>query len=114
MNVQQFTKIGKHAFISGGGGVNKDVPPYVKAARFPLSYIGVNSVGMRRRGFDSKTINSILEIYRILFVRGYNTSNALKLIEAEIEDSMEKDEITTFVRNSVRGIMKGFGAAEKR
>jgi UDP-N-acetylglucosamine acyltransferase len=114
VNVQQFTKIGKHAFISGGGGVNKDVPPYVKAARFPLSYIGVNSVGMRRRGFDSKTINSILEIYRILFVRGYNTSNALKLIEAEIEDSMEKDEITTFVRNSVRGIMKGFGAAEKR
>jgi len=112
VNVQQFTKIGKHAFISGGGGVNKDVPPYVKAARFPLSYIGVNSVGMRRRGFDSKTINSILEIYRILFVRGYNTSNALKFIESEIEDSAEKDEITTFIRNSVRGIMKGFATTE--
>ncbi len=108
VNVQQFTKIGKHTFISGGGGVNKDVPPYVRAARFPLSYIGVNSVGLRRRGFDSKTINLILEIYRILFIRGYNTSNALKLIETEIEDSPVKDEITQFIRNSVRGIMKGF------
>lgn len=108
VNVQQFTKIGKHSFISGGGGVNKDVPPFVKAARFPLSYIGVNSVGLRRRGFESHQINIILEIYRILFVRGYNVSNALKIIEAEIEDSPEKDEITTFVRESVRGIMKGF------
>ena len=108
VNVQQFTKIGKHSFISGGGGVNKDVPPYVRAARFPLSYIGVNSVGLRRRGFDSDTINLILEIYRILFIRGYNTSNALKIIEAEVNDSPVKDEITQFIRNSVRGIMKGF------
>lgn len=113
VNVQQFTKIGKHSFISGGGGVNKDVPPFVKAARFPLSYIGVNSVGLRRRGFDSHQINIILEIYRILFVRGYNVSNALKIIEAEIEDSPEKDEITTFVRESVRGVMKGFVTENK-
>lgn len=113
VNVQQFTKIGKHSFISGGGGVNKDVPPFVKAARFPLSYIGVNSVGLRRRGFESHQINIILEIYRILFVRGYNVSNALKIIEAEIEDSPEKDEITTFVRESVRGVMKGFVTENK-
>ena len=108
VNVQQFVKIGQHAFISGGGGVNKDIPPYVKAARFPVSYIGVNSVGLRRRGFSSDEINHILDIYRILFVRGYNTTNAMKIIEAEIHDSPHKDEITTFVRESVRGIMKGF------
>ncbi|MGB1247778.1 MAG: acyl-ACP--UDP-N-acetylglucosamine O-acyltransferase [Chitinophagales bacterium] len=108
VNVQQFTKIGKHAFISGGGGVNKDVPPFVKAARFPLSYIGVNSVGLRRRGYTSEQINQILEIYRILFIRGFNVSNAMKKIAIEIDASPEKDEITAFVRDSVRGIMKGF------
>lgn len=110
VQVQQFTKIGDHAFVSGGSLVNKDVPPFVKSARFPLSYIGVNSVGLRRRGYSSEQINQILDIYRILFVRGYNVTNALKIIEAEVADSPEKDEITTFVRESVRGIMKGFSS----
>ncbi len=106
--IHQFVKIGAHAFISGGSLIGKDVPPFVKAARIPLSYAGVNSVGLRRRGFNNKQINHILDIYRILFVRGYNTTRALNLIEAEIHASPERDLILTFVRNSVRGIMKGF------
>lgn len=110
VNVQQFTKIGEHAFISGGSLLNKDIPPFVKAGRHPASYVGVNSVGLRRRGYSTDQINRILDIYRTLFIRGYNTSNALKKIEAEIEDSPEKDTITTFVRESVRGIMKGYNS----
>lgn len=106
--VHQFVKIGPHAFISGGSMVGKDVPPFCKAARYPLSYVGVNSIGLRRRGFESETINHILDIYRILYVRGYNVSRALDIIDAEIPSSAEKDLILDFVRHSVRGVMKGF------
>jgi UDP-N-acetylglucosamine acyltransferase len=106
--VHQFVKIGTHAFISGGSLVGKDVPPFTKAARYPLSYVGVNSVGLRRRGYNSETINHILDIYRILYVRGYNVSRALAIIDAEIASSPEKDLILDFIRRSVRGVMKGF------
>ena len=106
--VQQFVRIGSHAFVTGGSLVRKDVPPYVKAAREPLSYVGVNSVGMKRRGYDIAKINHILDIYRILFVRGYNVSKALDIIEAEIPVSDERDEIISFVRDTGRGIMKGY------
>jgi UDP-N-acetylglucosamine acyltransferase len=109
-NIQQFVKIGRHAILSGGSLVNKDIPPFVRAARHPSSYAGVNSIGLRRRGFSTEQINHILDIYRIIYVRGLNVSNALKLVETEISDSPEKDEIVTFIRDSVRGIMKGFNS----
>ena len=106
--VQQFVKIGQHSFISGGALVRKDVPPYVKAAREPLSYAGVNSVGLRRRGFTTKKIHHIQDIYRELFVRGYNTSKALNLLEANYSPTKERDEIISFIRTSHKGIMKPF------
>lgn len=106
--VQQFVRIGSHAFVTGGSLVRKDVPPYVKAAREPLSYVGVNSVGLKRKGFSLDKINHILDIYRILFVRGYNVSKALSIIETEIPVSDERDEIITFIRETGRGIMKGY------
>lgn len=106
--VQQFIKIGAHAFIAGGSLVRKDVPPYVKAAREPLSYAGVNSIGLRRRGFTPEGINHIQEIYRILFVRGYNVSKALSIIETELPATTERDQILTFIRTSKGGVMKGF------
>jgi len=106
--VQQFVKIGEHSFISGGSLVRKDVPPFVKAAREPLSYVGVNSIGMRRRGFTQKQIHHIQDVYRIIFVRGYPVNKALNLVEAEIRASDERDKILDFIRKSVRGVMKGF------
>ncbi|HXH19198.1 MAG TPA: acyl-ACP--UDP-N-acetylglucosamine O-acyltransferase [Chitinophagales bacterium] len=106
--IHQFVKIGAHAIISGGSMVGKDVPPYVKAARKPLAYAGVNSIGLRRRGFSSEKINHILDIYRILFVKNSNVSRALRIIEAEVPSSDERDEIIRFIRESVRGIMRGF------
>lgn len=106
--VQQFVRIGSHAFVTGGSLVRKDVPPYVKAAREPLSYVGVNSVGLKRRGYSIEQINHILDIYRILFVRGYNISKALSIIETETPVSDERDEIITFIRETGRGIMKGY------
>jgi UDP-N-acetylglucosamine acyltransferase len=108
--IHQFIHIGDHAMISGGSLVRKDVPPFTKAAKEPLSYVGINSVGLRRRGFTSSKIKEIQDIYRILYQRNYNTSQAIEIIEAEMEATPERDEIMLFIRNSQRGIMKGYSA----
>ena len=84
------------------------MPPFVKAAREPLAYAGVNSIGLRRRGFSAETIEHIQDIYRTLFVRGFNTTKALGIIEAEFPASAERDQILTFIRTSKGGVMKGF------
>jgi len=105
--VGQFVRIGAHAFISGLTGVRKNVPPFTKAAREPLQYVGVNSVGLRRRGFSNETILEIEDIYRTLYVKGHNVTNALAIIEQEAPASKEKDQILNFIRNSKDGIMRG-------
>jgi UDP-N-acetylglucosamine acyltransferase len=106
--VHQFVQIGQHVFIGGGSLVSKDVPPYIKAARNPLSYAGVNSVGLKRRGFELDKINHILDIYRNIYNKGMNTSQALEFIEEELPASDERDEILSFIRDSGRGIIKRF------
>ncbi|MCU0335523.1 MAG: acyl-ACP--UDP-N-acetylglucosamine O-acyltransferase [Chitinophagaceae bacterium] len=106
--IHQFVKIGQHAFVSGGSLVGKDVPPYIKAGRNPLSYAGVNSVGLKRRGFSNQQINHILDVYRCIYNKGMNTSQALEYIEEELPISDERDEIVTFIRDSGRGIIKRF------
>jgi len=106
--VHQFSTIGNHAFVTGGSLVRKDVPPYVKAAREPLSYVGINSVGLRRRGFTSEKITEIQNIYRILYQKNYNVSQAVEIIEADMEATPERDEIIMAIRNSPRGVMKGY------
>jgi len=106
--IHQFVKVGAHVMISGGSLVRKDVPPFTKAAREPLTYCGINSVGLRRRGFSSDKINEIQEIYRYLFLKGLNNSKAIELIETDIPQSKERDEILNFVRNAERGVMKGY------
>lgn len=102
----QFSKIGAHCYIAGGTEIIKDVPPYIKAGRSPLSYVGVNSVGLQRRGFNSEKINGILEIYRTIYLRGLNITQATEFIEKELPESEEKNEIIKFIRDSKRGILK--------
>ena len=106
--VHQFCSIGNHAFVAGGSLVRKDIPPYVKAAREPISYVGINSVGLRRRGFDNKVIMQIQSIYRTLYQKKYNNTQAVGIMEAEMEATKERDEIIQFIKNSQRGIMKGY------
>jgi UDP-N-acetylglucosamine acyltransferase len=110
--IHQFVKIGQHAFIAGGSLVRKDVPPYIKAVRNPLSYGGVNSVGLKRRGFSLDKINQILDIYRIIYNKGFNTSKALEFIEEEMAASDERDEIISFIRDSERGIIKRYAKTD--
>lgn len=105
--IQQFVRIGAHSFVTGGALVRKDVPPFTKAAREPLSYCGINSIGLRRRGFTNEQINDIAEIYRTLYLRGFNNAQALDKIELEMNPSKERDEIVNFIRSSTKGILRG-------
>lgn len=105
--VHQFTRIGAHTMIQGGSKVPKDIPPYTMVGREPLTYVGLNVVGLRRRNFPSEQINSIQEIYRYLYQTGYNTTQALERIENELPKTAERDYITTFIKNSSRGIIRG-------
>ncbi len=106
--VHQFIHIGDHALVSGGSLVRKDVPPFSKAGKEPLSFIGINSIGLRRRGFETKKIREIQDIFRLLYQKNYNTTQALEKIEAEMEATKERDQIILFIKNSQRGIMKGY------
>ncbi|GET30222.1 acyl-ACP--UDP-N-acetylglucosamine O-acyltransferase [Prolixibacter sp. SD074] len=106
--VHQFCHIGPHVMLSGGSLVRKDVPPYIKAGREPLSYVGVNSIGLRRRGYTNEKIREIQEIYRLIYQKGYNNTQALEVIEAELPASRERDDILLFVKDSKRGIIKGY------
>ncbi len=110
--VHQFVHVGAHVMISGGSLVRKDVPPFVKAAHDPLAYVGINAVGLKRRGFSNEAIATIQEIYRILYVRGLNTTNAVLAIEQEVLASPERDTILTFIRSSARGLMRGYSKDE--
>ncbi len=107
--IHQFTRIGSHVMLQGGAKVGKDVPPFVTAGREPLSYAGINSIGLRRRGFTNEQIRDIQDVYRYLYQSGIsNTSMALERIQAELPATKERDEILLFVRNSPRGIIKGY------
>ena len=104
---QQFVNIGTHAFVAGASLVRKSIPPFVRVAREPLQFIGVNTIGMTRRGFDKETIRHIEDIYRIIFVRGHNLTNALDIVENEVPDSVYRKQILEFIRRQPDGIVKG-------
>jgi UDP-N-acetylglucosamine acyltransferase len=106
--VHQFSKIGKHVMIQGGSRLGKDIPPYVIAGREPITYSGVNIIGLRRRGFSNEQIGAIQEIYRIIYQSGLNNSAAVKHIEGCIPNSEEKREVLSFIANSQRGIIRGY------
>lgn len=109
--VHQFVKIGAHAMVSGGSLVRKDVPPFTKAGREPLSYVGINSVGLRRRNYSNEKIEEIQELYRIIYLEGNTYTKACDIIELEFTPSKERDEILNFIRSSDRGIMRGYGGS---
>ncbi len=105
--IQQFLTLGAHSFVGGGSLVRKNVPPYVKAAREPLSFIGVNTIGLKRRGFKDKEILEIEDLYRLIYVHNNNVSKALKIAELEIPSSEHKDLILNFINNAEKGIIRG-------
>lgn len=104
--IHQFCHLGRNIMLQGGALVNKDIPPFVKAAREPISYVGLNTVGLHRNSFSEEDIRHIAEIYRILYMSDLNVTNAVKLIEESVPQSKYRDEIVSFVVNSERGIIR--------
>lgn len=105
--VHQFSRIGGHVMIGGGSKVRVDVPPFIKADRDPLKYMGLNTVGLTRRGFGKERIDTIHNIFRALYQNAMNISQALEYIEDKFNASPDRDYILEFVRKSERGIIKG-------
>lgn len=104
--VHQFTHIGAHVMIGGGSKVRIDVPPFIKADRDPLSYLGLNSVGLTRRGFQKERIDEIHNIYRVIYQSGMNFTQAMERVENEFIQSPDRDYILEFIRKSERGIIR--------
>ncbi|MFW5755420.1 MAG: acyl-ACP--UDP-N-acetylglucosamine O-acyltransferase [Tangfeifania sp.] len=106
--IHQFCRIGSHVMIGGGSLVRKDVPPFIKASREPLSYVGINSIGLRRRNYSNEKIREVQEIYRYIYQKGLNTAQAIDIIETEMPATQERDEVLLFVKDSKRGIIRGY------
>ena len=104
--VHQFVRIGKHAMVQGGALLRKDVPPYALVGREPVVYEGINTVGLRRRGFSNEQIRLIEDIYRYVFLKGYNLKHAIEVIEKNFPFSTLKDEILQFLKTTKRGLVK--------
>lgn len=105
--VHQFVRIGAHVIIGGGSKVRIDVPPYIKADREPLSFMGINTIGLERRGFSKEQVHEIHEIYRAYYNMGMNTTQALVYIEQNFAPSTERDHILEFIKGTERGVIKG-------
>jgi UDP-N-acetylglucosamine acyltransferase len=104
----QFSVIGSHVIVQGGSKISKDIPPFITAGRDPISYAGLNSVGLRRRGFSTEKINEIQQIYRYIYQSGLNNKQAIEKIETEMPETKERNEILDFIRQSSRGIIRGY------
>jgi UDP-N-acetylglucosamine acyltransferase len=104
---QQFAHIGAHAFIGGASLIRKDVPPFIKAAREPLTFAGVNSVGLRRRGYSDDTVREIEDIYRILYVQNSNITKAIEQVKQTIPASATRELILSFIETSDKGVIRG-------
>jgi UDP-N-acetylglucosamine acyltransferase len=109
--VHQFERIGAHVMIQGGSKINKDIPPYSKIGREPIAFMGLNSIGLRRRNFDPLKVAELQEIYRIIYNKGLNVTQAIDEIEKTIPTTAERDEILNFIKSSTRGIIRRTGTS---
>ena len=104
--VHQFVKIGNHVMVGGGAMVRKDVPPFITAAGEPLAYAGVNSVGLKRRGFSTEEILEIQDLYRIIYQSGRNISQAVDRIRSGFTLNDRVQALLTFIELSDRGLIR--------
>ncbi len=104
--IHQFCHLGRNIMLQGGALVNKDIPPFVKAAREPISYVGLNTIGLHRNGFTDEQIKIISDVYRVLYLSDLNVTNAVKLIEETLPQTELRDEIVAFINGSTRGVIR--------
>lgn len=106
VKVHQFARIGRYSFVGGGYRVSKDVCPFLKVAGEPLKPMGLNMIGLRRRGFSDEVLRELDRAYRLLFRTGLNTSQAVERIREELQPIEEIQALLTFIETSERGIVK--------
>ncbi len=103
--IHQFVRIGKYAFIGGGLRCDRDVPPYILAADDPLTYKGLNVIGLRRRNFSQEMRSRIKNVYKAIYRKNMNLTQAFEHLKADEEKTPEILEIYNFIKNSKRGII---------
>lgn len=111
--IHQFCRVGDHAMVGGGSLVTKDVPPFVKAGHLPLSFVGANFIGLRRRGFDGEKVTEIQDMFRVIFQSGYGYGKACDMVMEEFPETAERNLIINFIRSSKRGILKPYNSAKE-
>ncbi|MBA4406726.1 acyl-[acyl-carrier-protein]--UDP-N-acetylglucosamine O-acyltransferase [bacterium] len=104
--VHQFGKIGKHAMVGGGSMVNMDVPPFIMTSGYPARFMGLNVIGLRRRGFTNEEIDSIKETYRLYYNSGMNPADAKEKIQEKFGDQLHIKSILEFISKSTRGLVR--------
>ena len=104
--MHQFCRVGGYTMVQGGSRFSKDIPPFIIAGREPITYAGINIIGLRRRGFSNELIENIHNAYRIIYQKGLNVSDALEEIKKEIPMSKEIEYIVSFIQTSERGIIR--------
>ena len=109
----QFIHIGSHVITQGGALIDKDIPPFVKAARYPIQYCGVNSLGLQRRGFSQESINRINDIYRYIFVKGIPLADAVEQVKEKYGNTDEGKQVLAFIGSANTGLMSGFRSVRK-
>ena len=109
----QFIHIGSHVITQGGALIDKDIPPFVKAARYPIQYCGVNSLGLQRRGFSQESINRISDIYRYIFVKGLTVTDAVEQVKEKYGNTDEGKQVLAFIGSATTGLMSGFKSVRK-
>lgn len=111
--ILQFAHVGSHVITCGGSLVTRDIPPFIRAARTPISYAGINTVGLHRRGFSQESINTIQSIYRVLFQTGLSVSHAVEVIKSEFGNTDEAKQILSFIGSVHIGLLKGYTYASR-
>ncbi|MBR4229546.1 MAG: acyl-ACP--UDP-N-acetylglucosamine O-acyltransferase [Bacteroidales bacterium] len=109
----QFIHIGSHVITQGGALIDKDIPPFVRAARYPIQYCGINSLGLQRRGFSRESINNIADIYRYIFQKGLNVSDAVEQVKERYGHTDEGKQVLAFIGNAQTGLLSGYKTTRK-
>ena len=104
---QQFVTVGAHAFVGGASLIRKNIPPFIKCAREPLTFAGVNSIGLRRRGFSDDEVREIENIYRVLYVQNNNMTKGIEQVRETMPESPLQVQILNFIESSDKGVIKG-------
>lgn len=105
-SVHQFCRVGRHAYVGGYSVVTMDALPFAKTVGLKPAFYGLNSIGLKRKGFSPESIKRLDQALRLLVRSGLNTAQALEKIRAELSGDEAVDYLVDFVETAKRGVHK--------